>query len=952
MSKSKFTERLLLTTVLAGTVVGTPAVAQESEASNVDTITVTGTLIRDPNIQASSPITSVGEVDLTLSNTVNAEEFLNTLPQVIPGFDATSNNPGIGEATIDLRGLGSVRTLTLVNGRRWITSSQNPGVVDINTIPAALVENVDILTGGASSVYGSDAIAGVVNFQLRDDFEGVQLDGSYEKTEMEDAGIFNTALTMGGNFDGDRGNAVISFGYTNRESLLQGERDEAFFTLTDEGADGGLRNGGSVNIPSTFVLDFSPDYTEALGIDLPCGVEGTAPSGDGDDAFCTTDSFGFIFTPDGPGVDPFINSGDNTNRYNYAPVNYLQIPQERYNIYASATYDVTDTVEAYGRAVFTSAQTEQLLAPTPVFEEITINLDNPFLAGDDEALTLLTALSDGDSDDDGVDDVTVSTGRRFTELGGRLSDIRNDVFQIAGGLRGEFGDDFQWETFASYSQASAAISQTGNVDLTAYRAAVAEGRANIFDAGGLSDEVVDEISVLGTILGDTEQTVLSASIDGPLKALQLPFADVAPNIAVGVEYREDTLFTTGAGLGGNIRGFNQAPTIEGGFDVTDTFVELAVPLVTNTPGFNDLTLQGGFRYSDYSTVGGVESYKVGGSWEPVEDFRVRAVYQRAVRAPNIGELFAPVTNGFPNLADPCSGGANGGFDGSAAVRDNCIADGVPADVVGNPFQVNAQIEGLFGGNEDLDAETADTFTVGIVAQPTFAPGLTVTVDYYSIEVEDVITTIGAQILFDLCYVDGNQDFCDNIDRRGDGTVAIFRANNQNAAVLETSGIDLTVDYSFDLGEYGTLGFFTLANWTEENTFTPLPGADPIDCVGFYGATCNEPTPEFSANTRLDYTYGDFGARLRWRHVDSVRDDQFRNDGEPDLFIEGVDAYNLFELTGFYTLNDNLRLRAGIQNLLDEDYVIIGDSSAEQSNTYPATYDVFGRSYFIGATVNF
>ncbi|MEM7768213.1 MAG: TonB-dependent receptor plug domain-containing protein, partial [Pseudomonadota bacterium] len=581
---------------------------EEADEARQQTITVTGSRIANSGLTSSSPITNVSADDLTLSNTVNSEQFLNTLPQVIPGFDSTSNNPGIGEATVNLRGLGSQRTLVLVNGRRYVTSNQNPGSVDLNTIPAALVERVDILTGGASAVYGSDAMAGVVNFVMKDDFEGIQASAGYEITEESDGEIFTAALTMGGNFDNDRGNAVVSFEYTDRAQVLQGDREEAFFTLNDAGAGNGFSETGSVNIPSTFALDFDPNYTEILGIQPPCDVEGTTLD---DGGFCTTDSFGFIFNPDGPGVLPFINSGPNTNRYNYAPVNYLQIPQERYSIYGLATYDITESIEAYTQAIFVSSQTEQLLAPTPIFGALTINLDNPFLADDPQALAALSAISGGtDSDGNGVNDAVLSTGRRFLETGGRVSDIRNDSFQINGGLRGNFSETWFWDVFASYGQAETAVGQTGNISFSAYQAAVAEGRANIFERNGLSQEVIDELSVTGIITGQTDQAVLSANANGDLFGLSSPFAEDTIAVAIGAEYREEMLTTIGAGLGPDVRGFNQAPDITGSFDVYELFGEVNVPIIQGAPLAEDLTFTGAYRVSDYSTegVGQVESY--------------------------------------------------------------------------------------------------------------------------------------------------------------------------------------------------------------------------------------------------------------------------------------------------------------------------------------------------------
>lgn len=986
MKNQNFRLKLIQTSLLTGLVsaIAAPvALAQDTEEAQArqETVIVTGSRISNSNLTSSSPITNVGAADLTLSNTVNAEQFLNQLPQVIPGFDSTSNNPGIGEATVDLRGLGANRTLVLVNGRRYVTSNQNPGAVDLNTIPAALVERVDILTGGASAIYGSDAMAGVVNFIMKDDFEGLEASAGYEISEEGDGSIYTAALTMGGNFDNDRGNAVLSIEYTEREAVFQGDRAEFELTLADAGAVDGLVGTGSVNIPSTFVIDSTVNYTDILGIDLPCSTEGTMEALDDDDnplGYCTTDSIGFIFNPDGAGILPFINSGDNTNRYNYAPANYLQIPQERYSIYGNVSYDLTSNIEAYLQTVFVTSQTEQILAPTPIFTDLTVNLDNPFLADDPQALAALTAISnaqtttneDGDvvpnpdSDGNGVADAVFSAGRRFLETGGRLSDIRNDSFQINGGLRGDLNETWDWDVFASFGQAETAISQTGNISESAYLAAVADGTANIFDENGLSQEVIDAISVTGIIVGQTEQFVLSASASGDLAGLTSPGAKTPVAVAVGAEYREESLSTRGAGLGEDVRGFNAAPDTFGSFDVAELFAEINAPLIEDVAFAKEVTFTGAYRLSDYSTdgVGEVSSYAAGLSWTPIDGLRLRGQYQEAVRAPNIGELFQPLVNGFPNIADPCSGGSNGGFDDlsaadQAAATENCennsiVAARVPVNATGSSLQVNSQIEGLFGGNPDLGEETAKTVTLGFIWEPAFIDNLAVTVDYFDIQIDDVIANVPSQTIFDFCYIDGLPEFCESISRNSNGTVDIFESSGRNAAELSTKGVDVTVDYSFETEKYGTFGLYSLLTFTDESLFVPLPGEDAIESVGYYGATVNEPTPEWRFNTRLDWAYGDYGARLRWTRISSVEDDLFADGGTPDLYVTGVDAYNELDLTLFWDLSENVALTFGVKNLLDEGYVLIGDDSAEQSNTYPATYDTLGRTMFGRITATF
>ncbi|MEM1147876.1 MAG: TonB-dependent receptor [Pseudomonadota bacterium] len=985
MKYTNIRNHLLSATVLTGlvTLSGQAVMAQESEEADAvqETVIVTGSRITNTNLVSSSPVTNVGSEDLTLSNTVNAEQFLNQLPQVIPGFDSSSNNPGEGEATVDLRGLGAVRTLVLVNGRRYVTSNQSAGQVDLNTIPAALVERVDILTGGASAVYGSDAMAGVINFIMKDDFEGLEVSAGYETTQERDGDIFTGALTVGGNFDDDRGNAVVSIEYTTREAVFQADRREAQVTLVDEGREDGLGEFGSANIPSTRVADSDVNFSELLGINLPCEGESIEEAVDDDDSglgFCTSDVGGFLFTPDGPGIQPFINSGPNTSRYNFAPENYLQIPQERYSIYGNLTYDITPDIEAYLQTVFVTTQTEQLLAPTPVGTSLTVNLDNPFLANDPVALAALTAISntqtttnadgvstpDNDFDNNGVPDARISTNRRFLETQGRLSDLRTDSFQANGGLRGALSDTWNWDVFASFGQSETTITQTGNIRLSAYQEAVSDGTANIFDANGISADVIEDLSVTGMISGQTEQFIFSASASGDLGGLTLPAAETPVSVAFGSEYREENLSTRGAGLGTDVRGFNQAPDVFGEFDVREVFAEINAPIVENAPFMEEITFSGAARLSDYSlkAVGQVYSYAGGLSWTPIDGLRFRGQYQQAVRAPNIGELFTPLVNGFPNIDDPCSGGTNGAFDEytadqQAIVTKNCeenpIASArVTPGLTGTSLQVNSQIEGLFGGNPDLEQETAETVTLGVIWSPSFIDDLTFTLDYFDIEIEDVIRTVPSQTIFDFCYLDGLTQYCEDIDRNPDGSVDIFRSRNDNLGALATSGFDVSADYQFDTDRFGTFGVYSLLTYTDSTTLVPLPGEDPIEYVGFYGSTVGEPTPQWSANTRFDWSYQEYGARLRWTHISEVDDEALAETGRADLFIPGIDPYDQFDLTLFWDVRDNVSLTFGIENLTDEGYVIIGDGSAEQSNTYPATYDTLGRTFFGRITASF
>lgn len=458
--------------------------------------------------------------------------------------------------------------------------------------------------------------------------------------------------------------------------------------------------------------------------------------------------------------------------------------------------------------------------------------------------------------------------------------------------------------------------------------------------------------------------MLSGTTSGDLFGLTSPLAETPIAVAIGAEYREENLETRGAGLGPDVRGFNQAPDIFGGFDVAELFGEISAPLIENQPFAQELSFSGAYRFSDYSIegVGQVSSYAAGLSWVPVEGLRFRGQYQQAVRAPNIGELFQPQVNGFPNISDPCSGGTNGGFDDltaaeQTAATNNCennsvASANVPTGATGSSLQVNSQIEGLFGGNPDLFEETAQTVTLGAIWEPSFIDNLILSLDYFDIQIEDVISTVPSQTIFDFCYLEGLTDFCGAIRRNPDGTVNTFDSFSRNAAELNTSGWDASIDYTYDANQYGVFGLYSIVTYTETNTLIPLPGEDPIEFVGFYGATVGEPTPEWSFNTRLDWSWQEYGARLRWTRISSFKDDLFADGGEPDLFVESIDDYDQFDLTLFWDAADNVTLTFGVENLLDKGWQFVGDDASEQSNTYPATYDTLGRTFFGGVSARF
>jgi outer membrane receptor protein involved in Fe transport len=725
--------RFLTSTMLTGVAAtaATPVFAQDEGDDSDDRIVVTGSRIARQDLAAPSPLTSVDAASLQITNTVNTEDYLNDLPQLIPSFDSTSNNPGDGTARLSLRGLGSNRTLILLDGKRMVTEGISQ-VVDINNIPAALVERIEVVTGGASAVYGSDAIAGVVNYILKDDFEGAEINATYRLTGKGDAQVLNLSAVLGGNFADDKGNAVMAISYTDRKPLLQGERDFSSLTLFDNGPGNPFGTSGSSSIPEG---RFRGASSSSFGGLAPACPPGNSCSG----AIVLGPTLGLAPFRFGTPTDPA------NDFYNYAPTNYLQLPQERYNISAFAEYEIFDGVEAYARGLFSHVLVDQQLAPTPVVSEgpgsgplsrasivaaaaanrlplarqsgfLVVETNNPFLSGGtaSPAGLALGALIFGagnasgllgDTNGNGAAEYLFRVRKRYEEVGPRNSLRDTNTFLVGGGLRGDLGanDQWKWDAYVQYGRSAVNLVQTGNVSRGALFDAVLAGTLNLFDGpGSIQPDQAALISRTGAIQQITENVQAVATVSGET-GMQMPWANRPVGAAVGVEYREEaSLQQPDSVLGPDVAGFNQSVFVQGRYDVYEAFGEVDIPLISDVPFIQDFSINGGYRYSDYSTVGNVSSFFVGGSWQMIDDLRIRAQFQRAVRAPNISELFIAPANGFPGVADPCDGAVFGNWNflsaaQQATVSANCVADGVPLADVGGFLQNNGQVETVVAG---------------------------------------------------------------------------------------------------------------------------------------------------------------------------------------------------------------------------------------------------------------
>ena len=958
---NKFSKLLLESTILVGlasVAMATPAFAQSNDESS-DEIVVTGSRIVKRDFVTNSPVVTVGEQQFDLTNTINTEGLLNTLPQLVPGLDRTSNNPGGGIATIDLRGLGTARTLVLVDGQRFIPTTGG-GTVDINNIPTALIEDVEVVTGGASAVYGSDAVAGVVNFILKDDFEGAELSSSYELTERGDAGIFSADLTIGGNFADDRGNVVFNAAYTDRNALFQGDREFSFFDQDDDGTGEGFNNGGSSGIPEGRVGGIFPD-----------GNAG-------------------VFEPNGD-IRPL--DGDS---FNFNPVNFLQLPQERLQFSAKSHYDVTDRLTFKASGLFARNEVNQQLAPTPIFEPrggdpLRISLDgNPFLTPAAQQIISDGAGAGVDTDGDGIDDEFLQGAfgvrRRLVEVGPRIGRSEFSTFQLSVGAEYELSDTWTADITLTEGRSNGAENQDGNIDVPRFNQALlladadgdgnvdldANGNAscsdtssngaitncvpiNIFGLGNITPEAADFIRTIAVTDQEYELTNVTLNLVGDTSGtFELPGGPIG--LAIGGEYRDEFFsFNPSQNVASSsISGFNGAPPVRGEFDVVGVYGEAYLPILADAPFAEILALELAARYEDYSTAGEAESYKVAGEWAPSSAIRFRGSFNTAVRAPSIGELFAPQGENFPGALDPCAST----FTGDAATQAICLGAGVPQSNIGSSVidLPSGQVREISGGNPNLFEETAETLTLGAVFSPDFIPNLTLSVDYFDITIDDVIADFGggANNVISTCFNDTEQGglgspFCNAITRGQDGLITEISVNSQNVASLDVTGVDIGLNYTHDLGAKGLLGFNYNGTYTDTNTLVPFEGGAPIACAGNFGETCGEPIPTFKHRATGSWANGPLTAQLVWRLIGSTDDD-----GSLAPLVVTTDSLSTehyFDASGSWDISDNFLMTVGVDNVLDTDPPILGNNQ-EQANTFPATFDVFGRTYFLKGTARF
>lgn len=947
--KSTFKERCVA--VALGIAVMIPmgigtTVAQEEESldgkSVEEEVVVTGSRIKRANLTSSSPVTQVDADEFLYMGITRVEDLINDLPQVFASNTSGDSNGATGTATIDLRGLGTERTLVLLNGRRLPAGSSGAGgtAPDLNQLPAGLIERVEVLTGGASSAYGSDAVAGVVNFITKKNFEGLHVDYQHSfyqhkndndtfrgvvsnagfdlpASSVSDGNIDTVSVMFGINSNDGRGNLVGYAEYRQVDAVTQSERDYSACSIA--------------GVPSAYT----------------CGGSGTIPTG----TFLVEDE---DFTVQG---DQFVDR--NGLLYNFAPLNYYQRPDERNSFGAMGEYKINDKANAYFEIGFMDDTTLAQIAPSGAFFiDVDVRCNNPLLSAQQRQVICTDfGLAPTDAQ-------TVTVGRRNVEGGPRIDDIRHTAFRTVIGVNGAINDSWDYDAFANFGKVS--YSQLFRNDLSDTRIArsldvVDDGSGNavcqstvdgsdsncvpwnIFQTNGVTQAAIDYLALPLFARGETAQKQISAYVSGDT-GLTLPSASDNIKVVIGYEFREeelsydpDTGFSSGDGAGqGGAR-----PTVAGSYNVKEIFTEANLPLVQNSGIADLISLDLGYRNSSYSNGNSNGTYKLGIEWVINPTFSARASIQHSLREANIRELFRPQSLGlYDRSPEPCSGTT------PTATTAQCANSGVTPSQYGNILSSPAgQYNELIGGNPNLEPEESDTVSAGFITSLDDI-GLTLSLDYFDIEVKDTIDTLNPITTLDQCLATGDPTFCNLIVRNpsngslwiGDGHII---ATNVNIAFRHTSGTDLNANYKLtdDLDLNLTATFLT--RWNNQDD----PAAQTDFCAGNYNNACLSPNPKQRLNLRANWRASDeLLVSGSFRYSSNVKDI-----GSKKADFSSV---NYVDIAALWTLTESVQVRGGINNLFDKEPPI-GISPADgNGNTYPGVYDALGRYIFAGVSLQY
>ncbi len=960
--------------VILGLVLAIPALAQEEQPAETkfkEEVEVTGTLIPRPTLEALSPVTTLEIEELSYRGLTRIEDLLTALPQIFAAQNSTIANGATGTATVDLRYLGTVRTLVLIDGQRMSSGDAWDTAPDLNFIPSALVKRVDILTGGASSVYGADAVAGVVNFILDKDFEGfrggIQFGGFQHTNDNKlarsmnaargfkapegdswDGAALNANIALGGKFADGKGHASAYLDY-RRSSAVRKDRRDYTNCAPGLGANGPICSGSST-IPLGRFIVFDKDYNYV-----------------GD------------YTLDQSGPGNTFRNRTALDVFNYAPYNFMQRPAEKYMGGGFLNYDWNRHFEAYASLMFMDDYTDAQIAPSGNFGNTTLlNCDNPMLSPQQRDLL---CTSKGYAPDEMAN---VMILRRNVEGGPRVAQLRHTAFRMVTGLRGEINDAWSYNVFGLHAEVRSPQSYKNDLNVVRLQdALIVDGNPNdpstwhcrsgnpgcvpwnIFKIGGVTQAALDYLSIPLVLDSGTKTEMLGARLTGDMKEYgwTIPSATEGIQLALGTEFRREHLFVNpdlayregwGSGQGG--------PTVpvSGSYNVKEAFVEALLPLVQGAPAAKDLSLELGYRYSNYNTSGNHPTWKAQLGWSPSSDFKVRGGANRATRAPNVRELFTPQGLGLGGSQDICAG------PNPTATLEQCRRTGVTPAQYGNILPNPAeQYNTLGGGNPDLTPEVADTLTAGFVITPSAVSGLSMAFDYFDIDIDKTIGSLGADDIINACANTGDPRLCSLIHRDRAGTLWLTPdgytiTTNQNIGKRKVQGLDANLSYLMPIGK-SLFSINMIGSYLQKQAIDS--GLYTYDCVGYFGNQCGIPSPKWRHLSRFGWETGNLSVSLGWRYIHAVTND----DGSPNPAlgdpgnvarlqkngIYKIPAHHYFDLAASYKIGNAIQLILGVNNIADKEPPLApGMQDNDYGPGYYGTYDPYGRYLHTALQFNF
>lgn len=927
----------------------TAAFAQnDGDSERLDTIVVTGSNIRRVDIETANPVITIDRAQIQKSGKLTVGNLLQDLPSIAGAATnpQVNNGGGSGASTVSLRGLGSGRTLILIDGQRVINN-------DVNQIPASLVERIDVLLDGASSVYGSDAIAGVVNFIMRRDYQGAEFAFDYGISDKDDGERTGASFTFGQSTD--RGSVVAGINYNNFDDVPAGNREFSASSLYLYG--GNVYAGGSSRTPTGRV--FLPTGTNADGINLR--------------EYYGCSSVTRIAGTNGTSLDNFRCYNGFADAYNFQPLNVILTPQERTNVFALANYKLTDSVEAYLKTFVNRTSSSSLIAPYPFDAQgngVTISADafyNPFNVEFGPNAT--------------------SVGARLTGVGQRINQFDTQTSQFIGGLRGSFGDtSWRWDVNANYGHLTQDQYTTGYLNFSLLRDALGPG---MLDANGVPVCVSTAGDLSTVIPGCVPLNIFEqdapGSIEQFLAAQSAPFQNFLAtsreatanvngelfnlpagpaSLAVGALYRKDysnfladSTIILNPQTGTCDLGTSCTSQLTGNITTKEVYAELFVPVLADVPFASSLNVDIGARYSKFNLAGNTTNTKIAVEWRPIQDLLIRGTVSEVFRAPSISELFAGAASDAPPAQDPCFGYLPGQQQGIGACGPQTGATDIPA--TGIEQQANGQVNGIASGavaaGFSLKPESGKSFDFGVVYDPSWIEGLSVSVDYYRIYLNDTITGIDAQTVLNLCYADQNSPYCPFITRFPNGQINSILEPTVNLGRLDTSGYDLEFNYrlpEFDIAGHDIGRFAVGLNATYIDEFdNSIPGAERFSNAGAF-TTLFGNFPRVRGTASIDWSMGNFEAGYQARFVGNVKAiGADGGAGAPPFLAIGAVTYHNF-MFGYTAEPINTQFQIGIDNAFDKQPPLYYTGITVNANTDVRTYDTIGRYYWARATVKF